>query len=66
MAEKRPPVPVAVSNMETVIGYLRDASRFYRSHSYRNTDYNRGRMLSLLAERLDRQLNKYYERSQVQ
>ena len=55
---KHPPVPVAVSNLKTAVSYLRDAARFYRSHAYKTGDRNRGRLLSLLAERLDRQLQQ--------
>ena len=58
---RKAPIPVAVSNMEIVIKYLKDAARFYRSHAYKTGDQNRGRRISMLASLLDRQLTKYYD-----
>lgn len=57
---RKAPIPVAVSNMEVTIKYLKDAARFYRSHAYKTGDQNRGRRIALLASLLDRQLTKYY------
>lgn len=61
MALKRPPVPLAVSNMEIAVKYLKDAARFYRSHAYKTGDRNRGRLIALFAQSLEKQLIKHYD-----
>ena len=58
---RKAPIPVAVSNIEIAIKYLKDAARFYRSHAYKTGDQNRGRRIAMLASLLDRQLTKYYD-----